>query len=121
MTKKEFFEENYLKLLKEAKDELSDMVRKIINKINEAEHSDETHILLHEFSISQPIYREDSHNDEMSDTISSAWVDSDGNVGLEIDTFDSGYDITMHDLDMDMVLYLLGEFEDIDVDNLELS
>ena len=121
MTKKEFFEENYLSLLNQAKESLVDMVYNIINKINENEHSDETHVLLYEFGIGQPIYREDPHNDEMSETISSAWIDSEGNVGFEVDTFDSGYDISMDDLDMDMVLYLIGEFEEIDVNNLELS
>ena len=120
MTKKEFFEENYLNLLKKTKKELTDKVKTIINKINEVNDSDETHILLYEFGISQPIYREDPHNDEMSETISSAWVDSEGNVGFEVDTFESGYNISMDDLDMDMVLYLIGELEEIDVDNLDI-
>ena len=118
MTKKEFFEENYTNLLNQAKESLADMVKTIINKINEDEHSDETHILLHEFGIGQPIFREDPHNEDLSETISSVWVDSEGNVGFEVDTFESGYDISMNDIDMDMVLYLLGEFEEIDVDNL---
>jgi hypothetical protein len=121
MTKKEFFEENYLSLLNQAKESLADMVKTIINKINENEHSDETHILLYEFGIGQPIYREDLHNEEMSETISNAWIDSEGNVGFEVDTFDSGYDISIDDLSMDMILYLIGEFEEIDVENLELS
>ena len=118
MTKKEFFEENYLNLINQAKIELSNMIKVIIKNFNEVNDSDETHILLYEFGISQPIYREDPHNDEMSETISSAWVDSEGNVGFEVDTFESGYDISMEDLDMDMVLYLIGELEEIDVDNL---
>ena len=116
MTKKEFFEENYLNLLNQAKEELYSMVKKVIEQ-----DEDETHVLLYELGIGQPIYREDPHNDEMSETISSAWIDSEGNVGFEVDTFDSGYDISMEDLDMDMVLYLIGEFEEIDVNNLELS
>ena len=120
MTKKEFFEENYLNLLNQAKESLAFMVKAIINKINEDEHSDETHVLLHEFGIAQPIYREDLHNDDLNETISSAWVDSEGVVGFEVDTFESGYDISMDDLDMDMVLYLLGELEEIDIENLEL-
>jgi len=118
MTKKEFFEENYLNLLNQAKEELSSMVKAIINKINENEHSDETHILFYEYGISQPIYREDPHNDEMSETISGAWLTRDGKVGFTVDSFDSGYDIDMEDLDMDMVLYLIGEFEEI---NLEFT
>jgi len=58
MTKKEFFEENYLNLLNQAKETLADMVKTIINKINEIYGSDETHILLYELGISTPIYRE---------------------------------------------------------------
>jgi hypothetical protein len=118
MTKKEFYKENYLRLLNGAKEDLASMIKAIINKINENEHSEETHILLYEFGIGQPIYREDPHNDEMSETISSAWIDSEGNVGFEVDTFESGYDISMDDLDMDMVLYLIGEFEEVDINNL---
>lgn len=118
MTKKEFFEENYLNLLNQAKETLADMVKTIINKINEIDGSDETHILLYEFGITQPIYREDPHNEEFSETISSAWIDSEGNVGFEVDTFESGYDISMDDLNMDMVLYLIGEFEDVDINEI---
>ena len=44
MTKKEFFEENYLSLLNQAKDELSSLVYNIINKINEVLTPEETHI-----------------------------------------------------------------------------
>ena len=118
MTKKEFFEENYLNLLNQAKETLADMVKTIINKINEIDGSDETHILLYEFGISSPIYREDPHNDEMSETISGAWVASEGNIGFEVDSFGSGYDISMEDLNMDMVLYLIGEFENVDVNEI---
>ena len=107
MTKKEFYTENYTNLLNQAKEDLGFMVKKAISD------SEETHILFYEFGISQPIYREDAHNDEMSETISSAWIDSDGKVGFVVDTFDSGYDIDMTDLDMDMVLYLLDEFENL--------
>jgi len=120
MTKKEFFEENYLKLLTQAKEELASIVKAILNKINEDENSDETHILLYEFGIGQPIYKEDPHDENLSHTISSAWIDSEGNVGFEVDTNDAGYDISMDDIDMDMVLYLLGELEEIDIENLEL-
>ena len=113
MTKKEFFEENYLNLLNQAKEELADMVKKVIEQ-----DEDESHILFYEYGISQPIYREDPHNDEMSETISGAWLTQDGKVGFTVDSFDSGYDISMDDLDMDMVLYLIGEFEEI---NLEVT
>ena len=141
MTKKEFFEENYLNLLNQAKETLADMVKTIINKINEIkgytdlsdnvyyyvgvkghvllfDGSDETHIILYEFGISTPIYREHPLNAEMTETISSAWVDSEGNVGFEVDAFGSGYDISMDDIDMDMVLYLIGEFENVDVNEI---
>ena len=117
MTKKEFFEENYLNLLNQAKETLADMVKTIINKINEIDGSDETHILLYEFGISSPIYRE-SADEDMNETISSAWVASEGNVGFEVDSFGSGYDISMEDLNMDMVLYLIGEFENVDVNEI---
>jgi hypothetical protein len=110
MTKKEFYEENYLNLLNQAKEDLEHMVRKVIAK------DDETHILFYEYGISQPIYREDPQMMEFSETISGAWLTED-KIGFTIDTFDSGYDIDMTDLDMDMVIYLLGEFENIDVDN----
>jgi len=110
MTKKEFYEENYLNLLNQAKEELVGMVKKVI------ESQDETHILFYEYGISQPIYREDPHNDEMSETISGAWI-TENKVGFTVDTFESGYDIDMEDLDMDMVLYLIGEFEEINLDN----
>lgn len=113
MTKKEFFEENYLNLLNQAKEELADMVTRVIEQ-----DEDESHILFYEYGISQPIYREDPHNDEMSETISGAWLTRDGKVGFTVDSFDSGYDIDMEDLDMDMVLYLIGEFEEI---NLEFT
>ena len=116
MTKKEFFEENYLNLLNQAKGVLSDMIKNVLNVVSNIDN--ETHILLYEFGIGHPIYREDPHNDEMSETISSAWIDDEGNVGFEVDTFESGYDIIMDDLDMDMVLYLIGEFEEI---NLEVT
>ena len=112
MTKKEFFEENYLNLLNQAKEELADMVTRVIEQ-----DEDESHILFYEYGISQPIYREDPHNDEMSETISGAWLTRDGKVGFTVDSFDSGYDIDMEDLDMDMVLYLIGEFEEINLDN----
>lgn len=112
MTKKEFYEENYLNLLNQAKETLADMVKKVINQ------DDETHILFYEYGVSQPIYREDPHNDEMSETISGAWLTEDGKVGFSVDTFESGYDIDMNDLDMDMILYLIGEFEEI---NLEVT
>ena len=111
MTKKEFFEENYLNLLNQAKEELVGMVKEVI------ESQDETHILFYEYGISQPIYREDPHNDEMSETISGAWLTENGKVGFSVDTFESGYDIDMEDLDMDMLLYLIGEFEEINLDN----
>jgi hypothetical protein len=117
MTKKEFFEENYLNLVNQAKETLADMVKTIINKINEIDGSDETHILLYEFGISSPIYRE-SADEDMNETISSAWVASEGNVGFEVDSFGSGYDISMEDLNMDMVLYLIGEFENVDVNEI---
>jgi len=117
MTKKEFFEENYLNLFNQAKETLADMVKTIINKINEIDGSDETHILLYEFGISSPIYRE-SADEDMNETISSAWVASEGNVGFEVDTFGGGYDISMEDLNMDMVLYLIGEFENVDVNEI---
>jgi len=118
MTKKEFFEENYLNLLNQAKETLADMVKTIINKINEIDGSDETHIILYEFGISTPIYREHPLNAEMTETISSAWVDSEGNVCFEVDAFGSGYNISMDDIDMDMVLYLIGEFENVDVNEI---
>ena len=118
MTKKEFFEENYLNLLNQAKETLADMVKTIINKINEIDGSDETHIILYEFGISTPIYREHPLNAEMTETISSAWVDSEGNVGFEVDRFVSKDDISMEDLNMDMVLYLIGEFENVDVNEI---
>lgn len=118
MTKKEFYEENYLRLLNGAKESLSLMIKAIISRVNEIDGAGETHILLYEFGIGQPIYREDPHNDEMSETISSAWIDDEGNVGFEVDTFGSGYDISMDDIDMDMVLYLIGEFENIDIDEI---
>ena len=121
MTKKEFFEENYLSLLNQAKDELGSLVYNIINKINEVLTPEETHINLFDFGISQPIYREDLHNDELTETINSSFIDDDGKVGFEVTTFDSGYEISIDDLNMDMVLYLIGEFEEIDVNNLELS
>ena len=117
MTKKEFFEENYLNLLNQAKETLADMVKTIINKINEVDGSDETHILFYELGISTPIYRE-SADEDMNETISIAWIDSEGNVGFEVDTFESGYDISMEDLNMDMVLYLIGEFENVDVNEI---
>ena len=109
MTKREYFEENYLKLLNQAREELSSLVRKVI------EHDEEeSHILFYEYGVTQPIYREDVHGtDDMHETISSAWMDSDGVIGFSVDTFDSGYDVGMDDLDMDMVLYLIGEFENI--------
>jgi len=109
MTKKEFYEENYTNLLNQAKEDLEHMVRKVINQ------DDETHILFYEYGVSQPIYREDPHNDELSETISGAWMDTDGKIGFTVDTFDSGYDIDMSDLDMDMVIYLLGEIEEINL------
>ncbi len=112
MTKKEFYEENYLNLLNQAKETLADMVKKVINQ------DDETHILFYEYGVSLTIYREDPHNDEMSETISGAWLTEDGKVGFSVDTFESGYDIDMNDLDMDMILYLIGEFEEI---NLEVT
>lgn len=121
MTKKEFYEENYLNLLNQAKKELSDMIKTIIKRVNEVDGEEETHILFYELGISSPIYREDPHNDQMSETISSAWIDSDGNIGFEVDVTTSvafGYDISMDDLDMDMILYLIGEFEDVDVDEI---
>lgn len=108
-TKKEFYEENYLNLLNQAKADLEYMLRKVINQ------DDESHILFYEYGVSQPIYREDAHNDEMSETISGAWMTEDGKVGFTVDTFDSGYDIGMSDLDMDMVIYLLGEIEEINL------
>ena len=112
MTKKEFFEENYLNLLNQAKEELADMVTRVIEQ-----DEDESHILFYEYGISQPIYREDPHNDELSETISGAWLTENGKVGFSVDTFESGYDIDMEDLDMDMLLYLIGEFEEINLDN----
>jgi hypothetical protein len=113
MTKKEFFEENYLNLLNQAKNELSSLITRVIKSYQE----DDNHILFYEFGITQPIYREDVHGqDDMHETISSAWIDADGNVGFEVDTFDSGYDINMDDLDMDMVIYLIGEFEEVNLE-----
>tara|TARA_B100001094_G_scaffold300809_1_gene326515 strand:- start:361 stop:495 length:135 start_codon:yes stop_codon:yes gene_type:complete len=35
-----------------------------------------------------------------------------------VDAFRSGYDISMDDLNMDMVLYLIGEFENVDVNEI---
>ena len=116
--KKEIIEEKYKSVLKEAKEELSSLTKNILKKLNEYNDSDETHILLHELSISQPIFREDPHNDEMSETISSIWVDGSGKIGFEVDTFESGYDIDIDDIDIDMILYLIEQLEDIDVDNL---
>tara|TARA_B100000927_G_scaffold69597_1_gene55118 strand:+ start:1227 stop:1592 length:366 start_codon:yes stop_codon:yes gene_type:complete len=121
MTKKEFFEENYLSLLNQAKDELGSIIYAIINKINEVTTTEEAHINLFDFGISQPIYREDLHNDEMTETINSAFIDDNGQVGFEVTTFDSGYEISIDDLNMDMILYLIGVLDDIDVENLELS
>jgi hypothetical protein len=118
MTKKEFYEENYLNLLNQAKEELSDMIKAIIKRVNEIDGEDEVSITLHEFAISSPIYREDLFNDEMSEVIFSAFVDSEGKVGFEVATFDSGYDISIDDLNMDMITYLIGEFENVDVNEI---
>jgi hypothetical protein len=112
MTKKEFFEENYLNLLNQAKEELATMVIEVINT-----QEDETSIQFMEFGIGCAIYKEDVHGaDDMHEIISGAWVSADGKVGFTIDTFDSGYEIDMNDLDMDMVLYLIGEFEEINLE-----
>ena len=116
MTNKEFFEENYLNLLNQAKGVLSDMIKNVLNVVSNIDN--ETHILLYEFGISTPIYREHPLNAEMTETISSAWVHSEDNVGFEVDAFGSGYDISMDDIDMDMVLYLIGEFENVDVNEI---
>jgi predicted Zn-dependent protease with MMP-like domain len=115
MTKKEFYEENYLNLLNQAKEELSDMIKAIIKRVNEIDGEDEVSITLHEFAISSPIYREDLFNDEMSEVIFSAFVDSEGKVGFEVATFDSG---SIDDLNMDMITYLIGEFENVDVNEI---
>ena len=112
MTKKEFFEENYINLLNQAKEELATMVIGLINSQVEADS-----IRFTDFGIGCAIYKEDVHGaDDMHEIISGAWVSADAKVGFTIDPFDSGYEIDMNDLDMDMVLYLIGEFEEINLE-----
>jgi hypothetical protein len=98
-----------------AKEKLATKVRETIDSINKKDGSDETNILLYEYGISQPVYREDSHDENMNQCICIAWVDGEGKVGFEVDTFDNGYDISIDDLDIDMVLYLLEGFEDVSI------
>jgi len=106
-TKKEFYEEKYLNLLNQSKEDLAFMVKDFVLLSESAPV-----ILFHDLGISKPIYIEDTYNAEMSETIYSAFIDYKGKVGFSVDNAVVGeYDITMEDLDMDMTLYLLGEFE----------
>ena len=43
-------------------------------------------------------------------------MNGENEVGFDVDdAVDSGYDIGLDELDADMVIYLLGEFEDVEI------
>jgi hypothetical protein len=101
MTKKEFYQENYENLLVQAKEDLTDYVKRTI------EMSGDDSIHLTDHHISPPIYN-GSASDDMSEVIYSVFIDDDGKVGFGLD---SDCDISIDDIDMDMTLHLMGEFE----------
>lgn len=104
MTKKEFYQENYENLLASAKEDLTDYVKRTI------EMSGDDSIHLTDHHISPPIYRE-SADEDMNEVIYSVFVNDEGKVGFGIDSTIGDYDISIDDIDMDMTLHLIGEFE----------
>lgn len=101
MTKKEYYQENYESLLVQAKEELTDYVKRCI----EMSGDDSIHLTNHH--INPPIYRESAH-ENATEVIYCVFTDDEGKVCFGID---SDYDISIDDIDMDMTLYLIGEFE----------
>ena len=104
MTKKEYYLENYKNLLVQAKEDLTDYVKRTI------EMSGDDFINLTDHHINPPIYKE-SADEDMNEVIYSVFTDDEGKVGFGIDNTISDYNISIDDIDMDMTLYLIGEFE----------
>ena len=95
-----------------AKKDLAELVGKVIDKYVPEDRS----ISFHELAIGTPIFRE-SADEDLNEVISGVWTRFDGKENKVVFTIDdamgSGYDVNMDDLDTDMVIYLLGEFENV--------
>lgn len=103
-------------ILEIAKNQLANKVRETIDAINKKEDSDERSILLYDYGICQPVYRETPFNEDLNECITTAWVGEDGHVvGFEVDSFGNEYDVSIDDLDVDMILYLLAGFENVSI------
>jgi hypothetical protein len=73
---------------------------------------DEDRIMLYEFEIPQPIFNKDVNDDNFSETISEIFYYG-GEVCFSVDTVGGGYEITIRELDVDMLIHLLGVVEEI--------
>ena len=114
MTKQEYYRENYEKLLASAKEELTDLLIKVIEV-----YGDDNNLNFYEHDISTPIFRASSFDDDMCEVICGAFINDEGEIGFTVDNnFGNDYDISFDNIDMEMTIYLIGELEDL---NLEVS
>ena len=114
MKKSEYYGENIAKLIEGAKLDLMELAHRVINKYGEGELS----INFTEVGIGCPTYLCDPHDENLSHVINGVWLRADGeklNVVFTVDDNVSGYDVGLDELDTDMIIYLLGEFEEVEI------
>jgi Txe/YoeB family toxin of Txe-Axe toxin-antitoxin module len=112
MKKSEYYKENINNLITKAKEDLAELVGKVIDKYVPEDRS----IEFHELGIGTPTYRDIHNVHEGEGTISGVWSRFDGKENKLVFTVNAEgfwYDVNMDDLDTDMIVYLLGEFENV--------
>jgi hypothetical protein len=103
------------RLSNEAQCRLIERAKKAIDIIKDV--YDEDILLLHTYGCAQPIYKEDPHDGNLSDTISGFSYNDESGLAIHVDTYESGYEVTNRDLDIEIVIYLI-ECLDLILDEL---
>ena len=103
MSRKVYYKEKFDDLVMGAKAELTDLIKDMLTKI------DTGCIEFSDYKITTPIFKESA--DDNNDVIVSTFI-----IGGEIkfmvsDDYHNSYELSINDIDMDMTLYLLGQFE----------
>jgi DNA replication protein DnaD len=105
-------EKEFESLKERIKTKISLVANKILVKYSE---DDDKSVRFDTIYVSKPIFKEDIHNEEMSQIISSFFINDLNKIGFEVQTFESEYDIYLDDLEIEMLLYLLDSFENVEI------
>lgn len=111
-----YYEELLESIISSSANELIEVI-KLVREQNGFEDSFEDSnevISLPELDIAQPIFREDLNGEDYSETIIGTSFDNDGSICFHINsTHGTGYKVSIGDLDVDMTIHLLSQFENI--------